>query len=90
MSALNDFDREMAELELELLRQGVNQRAAGQECCARCHRSPLIGESVYTYDAARMLCELCRALTREAPNGSRLIHTPAFGTTLRILDQHAA
>jgi hypothetical protein len=90
MSALNDIEREMAELELALLRRGVDQRAAGQECCARCHRAPLIGERVYTYDGARVLCELCRSRNREEPNGSRLIRTPAFGNTLRILDQRAA
>ncbi|MFL5823546.1 MAG: hypothetical protein ACJ764_08910 [Solirubrobacteraceae bacterium] len=90
MSALNDIEREMAELELALLRRGVDDRAAGQECCTRCRRSPLIGEWVYTYERDRVLCELCRSLSREAPTDSRLVHTPAFGSSLRILDQRAA
>ena len=90
MSALSEIEREMAELELALLRQGMDQRAAGQECCTRCRRSPLIGERLYTYDRNRVLCELCRSITREAPSGSRLVHTPAFGSSLRILDQRAA
>ena len=90
MSALNDIEREMAELERALFRRGVDRRASGQERCTRCRRVPLIGESVYTYDRDRVLCELCRALSGEAPSGSRLVHTPAFGASLRIIDQRAA
>jgi hypothetical protein len=90
MSALSEIEREMAELELALLRRGMDQRAAGQECCSRCARSPLIGERVYVYAPQRILCELCRERERHAPDGSRLVHTPAFGHTLRIIDQRAA
>lgn len=90
MTASSDMDGNMAELELALLRRGMDQRAAGRESCSRCHRSPLIGESVYVYGRDRVLCELCRALDREPPTGSRLVHTPAFGHTIRIVDQRAA
>jgi hypothetical protein len=90
MSAFNEIEREITELELELLRRGVDQRAAGQQSCTRCHRTPLIGERVYTYDGDRLLCELCRSRTREEPSGSRLVRTPEFGNTLRILDRRAA
>ena len=90
MSALQDPAREIAELELALLRRGMDERAAGLERCSRCRRSPLIGERVYLYERERVLCELCRDLDREAPGRSRLVHTPAFGHTLRIIDQRAA
>lgn len=90
MSVLEQPDREMAELELALLRRGVDERAAGMDRCSRCHRAPLIGEWVYVYERDRLLCELCRCLYREAPLASRLVHTPAFGHTLRIVDQRAA
>jgi len=90
VSVLEATDREMAKLELALLRRGVDERDAGRECCSRCRRSPLIGERVYLYERDRVLCELCRALHREAPRGSRLVHTPAFGQTIRILDQRVA
>ena len=80
----------MAELELALLRGGIDQRMAGHECCSGCDRSPLIGERVYVYGPDRVLCELCRDRERHAPSGSRLVHTPAFGHTLRIIDQRAA
>jgi hypothetical protein len=90
MSVLQDRQREMAELELALLRRGMDGRADGLETCSRCRRSPLIGERVYIYDRERVLCELCRCLHREAPSASRLVHTPAFGHSLRVIDQRAA
>ncbi len=90
MSTLQEIERELCELELALLRRGVDERAAGRECCSRCERSPLIGEQVYVYEADRILCELCRERERRSPIASRLVHTPAFGHTLRILDQRAA
>jgi LSD1 subclass zinc finger protein len=90
MSALSDIERELSELELALLRRGMDQRMAGQECCSGCNRSPLIGERVYVYGAERIVCALCRARERRPPTGSRLVHTPAFGHTLRIIDQRAA
>jgi len=88
--ALQDPDRDMAQLELALLRRGVDQRVAGRERCSRCHRGPLIGERVYVYRHGAILCELCRALHVEAPLQSRLVHGPAFGHTLRLLEQSAA
>jgi hypothetical protein len=90
MNAIQHPQREMAGLELALLRRGMNEREAGLETCSRCRRSPLIGERVYVYDRDRVLCELCRCLHREAPRSSRLVHTPAFGHSLRIIDQRAA
>jgi hypothetical protein len=90
MGALSEIEREMAELELALLRRGVDERAAGRECCSRCDRSPLIGERVYVYGPDRILCELCRERERKAPSASRLVHTPAFGHSMRIIDQRAA
>jgi len=83
-------DGDMTRLELALLRRGMDQRVAGLECCSRCRRSPLIGEWVYVYAHDRVLCELCRGQHREPPTASRLVHTPAFGHTIRILDQRAA
>lgn len=90
MSILQQPDREMAGLELALLRRGMDERAAGLETCSRCRRSPLIGERVYLYGKGRVLCELCRCLCREPPNSSHVVHTPAFGQSMRIIDQRAA
>jgi hypothetical protein len=82
--------REMPDLELALLKRGVDQLSAGSERCGHCARTPLIGERVYLYDGGALLCELCRALTRRAPHASRIVHGPEFGHTMRITDRRAA
>jgi hypothetical protein len=88
--ALQDPSRDMGQLELAILRRGVSQRAAGRERCSDCHRDPLIGERVYLYGHGAILCELCRAAREETPAGSRLVHGPAFGHGVRVLDRRAA
>jgi hypothetical protein len=78
------------ELELALLRRGVDALAAGCERCEHCGRSPLIGERIYVYASNTVRCELCRALNGERPLASRVVHGPEFGHTLRIIDRRAA
>jgi hypothetical protein len=78
------------ELELALLRRGVDALAAGCERCAHCRRTPLIGERVYVYASGSVRCELCRALNAERPLASRIVHGPEFGHTMRIIDQRSA
>ena len=87
---MNPSVRDMPELELALLRRGVDELAAATDRCAKCRRTPLIGERMYSYAGGRTLCELCRALQREAPVGSTLVHGPEFGHTMRITDRRAA
>ena len=81
---------DIADLERSLLRRGMNQRAADLERCGRCHRTPLIGERIYIYDRESVRCELCRDSETRAPVGSRVIHGPEFGHTMRITDRRAA
>ena len=82
--------RDMLDLELALLRRGLDERLAGSERCTCCHRTPLVGERVYLYGATTIACELCRARRREVPDATRLVHGPEFGHTMRITDQRAA
>ncbi len=82
--------RDMLDLELALLRRGLDERLAGSERCTCCHRTPLVGEHVYIYGSGTIACELCRDRQPEAPSGSRLVHGPEFGHTMRITDQRAA
>lgn len=67
-----------------MLRRSVGEIGAACERCEHCRRTPLVGERVYLYAAGRMLCELCRALTRDRPVDSRLVHGPEFGHAVRI------
>ncbi len=82
--------RDMPELELALLRRGVDELSAVCERCEHCRRTPLIGERVYVYAAGALLCELCRTAVPEAPSDSHVVHGPEFGHTMRITDQRAA
>jgi hypothetical protein len=73
-------------LELEL----IDDLAAEFERCHRCRRTLLVGEQVHVYDAERTVCDLCRSLEREPPATVRPVHGPAFGNTIRIIDQRSA
>jgi hypothetical protein len=86
---MRNLVQDIYELEMSLLRRSVGALASGCERCDRCNRTPLTGERVYMYEAERMLCELCRALHREAPVSSRLVHGPEFGHAVRITDQRS-
>jgi hypothetical protein len=81
---------DMHDLELRLMRRGIDQLAAGCERCGHCHRTPLIGERVYVFEKGPMLCELCRALGKARPLASRIVHGPEFGHTMRITDHRNA
>lgn len=81
---------DMLDLELALLRRGLDERLAGSERCTCCHRTPLVGERVYVYASGTIACELCHARQREQPDHTRLVHGPEFGHTMRITDHRAA
>jgi hypothetical protein len=76
-----------------LLRRSVDDSVAARHRCAHCRRTPLTGEIVHVYRAGsgeeRLVCELCRPLRRESPDGSRLMHSPAHDRTVRVLRRAA-
>jgi hypothetical protein len=82
--------RDMLELELALLRRGLDERLAGSERCTCCNRTPLVGERVYVYETGTIACELCRVRQPSSPLQTRTVHGPEFGHTMRITDQRAA
>jgi hypothetical protein len=84
-AVLEQAERQMRELELALLRRGVDERSEVLERCARCHRTPLLGERVYVGDSGPILCELCRSSERDRPLRPTVVHGPAFGKSIRIL-----
>jgi hypothetical protein len=89
-TAMPESLRDMLDLELALLRRGLDERLAGSERCTCCHRTPLVGERVYVYASGTIACELCRRRRGDAPDRTRLVHGPEFGHTIRITDQRAA
>jgi hypothetical protein len=78
------------DLELALLRRGLDERLAEDERCRHCKRTPLIGERVYIDEHDAIVCELCRLLDDDVPVRSRIVHGPEFGHTMRIADRRAA
>jgi hypothetical protein len=82
--------RDMLDLELALLRRGLDERLAGSERCTCCHRTPLVGERVYVYESGTIACELCRGGQSRPPINARIVHGPEFGHTMRITDRRAA
>jgi hypothetical protein len=81
--------RDMPDLELQLMRRGLDDMAAASERCGRCDRTPLVGEHVHVYDD-RVLCELCRELERRPPVSIRPVHGPEFGHTMKLRARPAA
>jgi hypothetical protein len=82
--------RDTLDLELALLRKGLDERLAGSERCTCCNRTPLVGERVYVFAAGKIACELCRVRERDTPIATRTVHGPEFGHTMRITDQRTA
>lgn len=81
---------DMLDLELALMRRGLDELAASSQRCDHCHRSLLVGERVYLYESGLARCALCRSRERSVPSDSHTIHGPEFGHSLRIIDQRAA
>jgi hypothetical protein len=87
---VDEWPREMAALELELLRRGVRRRDAARERCSRCHRTPLVGERIYLADGGPVICELCCPAQSERTLRSWRVRGPEAGRGIRVLDQQAA
>jgi hypothetical protein len=81
--------RDMPDLELALLRRGVDALGSAAESCERCGRRPLIGERIYAHPRLGLLCELCRASDGERTE-SHVVHGPEFGHTIKLLDRRPA
>jgi hypothetical protein len=87
---MDECPRRMEQLELVLLRRGLEQRQAHGERCARCRRTPLLGERVFLTDGETMLCALCRMLEPGPPARWGLVHATRHGQAIRIDGRRAA
>ncbi len=86
----DQFDDVAPELQVALVRRAVDRCDAGRERCQGCQRTPLVGERVYFDEGGTVYCELCRALDPDLGLGSRLVHGPEFGHTMRVTDRRVA
>jgi hypothetical protein len=71
--------------EISFVRSSLRALGRSPSGCTHCHRTPLIGESVFFY-GERMVCELCRPLRREAPGRQDIMHSPEHAHSVRLLD----
>ena len=72
------------DLERALLRKSVDALATEIHRCADCGRTPLIGETLYRFGASAMVCELCRPLRRDEPDGSERVRNSEYGHAVRV------
>lgn len=72
------------DLERAMLRKSVGAIAGETHRCADCGRTPLIGEQVYRYASAATVCELCRQLRRDEPQGSERVRGSECGNAVRV------
>jgi hypothetical protein len=75
------------QLELALLRSGIDRRDGASEHCGSCQRTLLIGERLYEYADGEARCALCRDGFHQEPADSHTVHGPAFGNSIRVLDR---
>ena len=68
--------------ELSFVRASMRALSGGREGCVHCHRTPLLGETIYLY-GERVVCELCRPLRRESPGRTEIVHAPSATTPSR-------
>jgi hypothetical protein len=81
--------RSRPSFEISLLRKSVVALEAGRDHCWHCRRTPLVGEEVHHY-GERLVCELCKALRREPPGRTEIVHSPEHERAVRLLRPHAA
>jgi hypothetical protein len=82
--------RGIEDLELALLRAGVDRRIAGGERCRGCRRTPLVGERVFVDERGSVYCALCRPSEDQPMVESRTVRGQEFGHTMRLTDHRAA
>jgi hypothetical protein len=67
--------------EISLVGASLRALGAGRLGCARCRRTPLVGEVVLV-EGDRMLCALCRP-AGHADGQEAVVHSPERGHTVR-------
>jgi len=72
------------DLERALLRKSVGALQNGRHHCVDCGRTPLIGETLYRYQAGEHVCELCRPLRRGEPVAGERVRHSEYGHAVRV------
>jgi hypothetical protein len=70
--------------ELSFVRASMQALAGGRRGCEDCHRTPLLGETIYLY-GENVVCELCRPLRREVHEREEIVHSSERDVSVRRL-----
>lgn len=62
-------------IEAALLKGAVGALTHDRAACHRCRRTPLVGERVYRFERAAVICELCRPAQAGEPVSSELVRS---------------
>jgi hypothetical protein len=76
--------RPRVDLEVGLLRRGVQALEASRCRCHACRRTPLIGERVALYEDGVTLCALCRGRRRDVPASTPVVRPGARGNAVSL------
>ena len=68
--------------ELSFVRSSMRALVGTREGCESCHRTPLVGETVYFF-GERMVCELCKPIREDAPSRSEVVHSSEHELTVK-------
>ncbi len=68
--------------ELSFVRSSMRALKGTAEGCEGCHRTPLVGETVYFFEE-KMVCELCKPLRHDTPTRSERVHSCEHELTVR-------
>jgi hypothetical protein len=73
-------------LERLILSRCIGELEDDRDRCRDCGRTPLTGEQVHLYEGRRpgIVCELCRALRREAPAASETVRHCEHELAVRV------
>jgi hypothetical protein len=82
--------RRRTALEDHLVRKSVDMLSHDREGCCRCGRTPLTGEHVMRSRDGRLLCELCRPMTRIEDAREEVVRLSEHGHTVRAVRRIAA
>jgi hypothetical protein len=68
--------------ELSFVRSSMRALAGARQGCDGCHRTPLVGETVYFF-GERMVGELCKPLRDDTPSRSDVMHSSEYDLTVK-------
>ncbi len=68
--------------EISLVRSSMAALTDGRRMCVHCHRTPLVGETVFV-SGEQLVCALCRAGRRDGAGHEEVVHSAERDHTVK-------